>query len=88
MVEVPANFQQFNSNVEILKGEKHTTDMNTQTKRSQEICESRWISQCSELCWLDEDISGPKNYRISKLKSCPMIRMDLEAWRILENAYL
>jgi len=41
--EVPDNFQHFNSSAEILKGGKHT-DVNTQKQRSQEICESRWIS--------------------------------------------
>ena len=53
-------------------------EMNTKTKRSQGICESRWISQCNEFCGLDEDISGPNSYQISTLKPCPMIRMDLE----------
>jgi hypothetical protein len=76
MGEVLANCQHFNLNAEILKGEKHT-DMNIQTQRSQES-ESKWISQCSELCGMDDDISGPSNYRISTLKPCPMIRMDLE----------
>jgi len=77
MGEVPANCQHFNLNTEILKAGKHT-EMNAQTQGSQEICESKWISQCSEFCRLDDDNSSPSNYRICKLKSSPMIRIDFE----------
>jgi hypothetical protein len=40
MGEAAANCQRFNSNAEMLKGGKHM-QINTQTQRSQEICESR-----------------------------------------------